>query len=466
MGLKSKINSLKVSVVILSAAAIAAVALGFKIAAIALLVLNIGAVAFLGRGFDTVLKDIFTNLKKNLEEVDKFVFMKINSMNFEKIDVEDEIIKDLYEYFEDFTNRLENARKADMKALGELVLVVNKIEQGIFHCRVHSDAKNFMIQKLIKETNKMTDMLEKEVNSITHILKEYEKGNYTVSIEIEPIIKAEMREVMEGINKLGEALNLSTCKDYKNGINLRNSSKNLLESIENINRAVTVENQIIGIVYKKSKTIKKFTEDNVKNTKEMAQISKNLSKMVEKGNLLINKTYKSLDEINKKVTNILEAITVIDQIAFQTNILSLNAAVEAATAGEAGKGFAVVAQEVRNLANKSAEAAKKIKEVVVSADVTTKNSKKIADEMKKGYEVIFKQIKQTLNVIEKVNKASSIQLKEIGAINSNVAQLELSSNTTVDYLNLLQQEANKLDELSSFLLDEVSKKEFKENCDV
>ncbi|RBQ25708.1 methyl-accepting chemotaxis protein, partial [Arcobacter sp. CECT 9188] len=77
----------------------------------------------------------------------------------------------------------------------------------------------------------------------------------------------------------------------------------------------------------------------------------------------------AMDEINTQVNLVNEAISIIDQIAFQTNILSLNAAVEAATAGEAGKGFAVVAQEVRNLAARSAEAAKEIKDIVEKATI-------------------------------------------------------------------------------------------------
>ena len=83
-----------------------------------------------------------------------------------------------------------------------------------------------------------------------------------------------------------------------------------------------------------------------------------------------------MDEINKEVSSINEAIEVIDQIAFQTNILSLNAAVEAATAGEAGKGFAVVAAEVRNLANRSAEAAREIKHIVELASKKAKEGKR------------------------------------------------------------------------------------------
>ncbi|MFV7791462.1 methyl-accepting chemotaxis protein, partial [Aliarcobacter lanthieri] len=94
-----------------------------------------------------------------------------------------------------------------------------------------------------------------------------------------------------------------------------------------------------------------------------------------------------------------EAIGVNDNIAFQTNILSINAAVEAATAGEAGKGFAVVAQEVRNLASRSAEAAKEIKDIVELATRKANDGKNIANSMIEGYKDLNYSISQTMNLI-------------------------------------------------------------------
>ncbi|RXJ60954.1 methyl-accepting chemotaxis protein, partial [Halarcobacter anaerophilus] len=142
-----------------------------------------------------------------------------------------------------------------------------------------------------------------------------------------------------------------------------------------------------------------------------------LTQSAKEGEKLAQETTVSMDEINEQVNSINEAITVIDQIAFQTNILSLNAAVEAATAGEAGKGFAVVAQEVRNLAARSAEAAKEIKELVETATTKANSGKSIADKMIKGYNGLNDNISKTIEIISDVEMASKEQQTGIEQIN-------------------------------------------------
>ncbi len=126
---------------------------------------------------------------------------------------------------------------------------------------------------------------------------------------------------------------------------------------------------------------------------------------------------------------IYESIDAIDQIAFQTNILSLNAAVEAATAGEAGKGFAVVAGEVRNLATRSAEAAKVIKSLVEAASSTANEGKIIADNMIKGYDSLNASIDNTITLINDVAFSSTEQEKGIVQINDAVNSLDKATQT-------------------------------------
>ena len=113
----------------------------------------------------------------------------------------------------------------------------------------------------------------------------------------------------------------------------------------------------------------------------MAKISDETMQSAQDGMKLTNKTSIAMQEIENASTTINEAVTVIENIAFQTNILSLNAAVEAATAGEAGRGFAVVAAEVRNLASRSAEAARTIKSLVDEAQIKTTEGKKASEDM-------------------------------------------------------------------------------------
>nr|WP_267898123.1 methyl-accepting chemotaxis protein [Halarcobacter anaerophilus] len=179
----------------------------------------------------------------------------------------------------------------------------------------------------------------------------------------------------------------------------------------------------------------------------MLKISSDTQSSANKGKELASKTAKSMDEINDTVMNINEAITVIDQIAFQTNILSLNAAVEAATAGEAGKGFAVVAQEVRNLAARSAEAAKEIKDLVENATVKANEGKQIGSSMIEGFNELDAKITQTSNLIDDVTNAASEQNTGMTQISDAVNQLDrfTQENAAVaDKTNTIAQETNQV----------------------
>ncbi|WP_419771460.1 MAG: methyl-accepting chemotaxis protein [Candidatus Marinarcus sp.] len=192
----------------------------------------------------------------------------------------------------------------------------------------------------------------------------------------------------------------------------------------------------------------------------MADLGQTVKKSVFSGQELAKQTATSMDEINAKVAAISEAINIIDQIAFQTNILSLNAAVEAATAGEAGKGFAVVAQEVRNLATRSADAAKEIKNLVEDANQKANEGKNISDSMISGYETLNTHISETIHLIENVSSASKEQMLGIEQINDAVSMLDRVTQENANEANNTTKIANDVELLAHNLVDEANSKKF------
>ncbi|MGJ0341850.1 methyl-accepting chemotaxis protein [Aliarcobacter cryaerophilus] len=362
-------------------------------------------------------------IKDYIENLMDYMFFKTNNIRkaeYIKNDDIGAILKELNQYFDKY----DRMRKDDMHVLGELVIALDKVAQGIYSTQINSSTSNFMVHTLKEVVNKMLVRANTNIEDLVEIIGLYSEHDYRRQVNINPILKGKMKLAMEQINQLGSELNNNAKHNLENGTLLEKNSLTMNRSVENLANKANAQAASLEETAAALEEITGITKNNTQNAHKMSNLSKDVKDSVILGENLANKTASSMDEINAKVEAINEAIEVIDQIAFQTNILSLNAAVEAATAGEAGKGFAVVAQEVRNLANRSAEAAKEIKDLVENATSKTNDGKKISDEMKAGYSNLNKLISETIDIIQDVSIASSEQLKGIEQINDAVSILD------------------------------------------
>ena len=285
--------------------------------------------------------------------------------------------------------------------------------------------------------------------------------DYTKELTLNKITEnSELSILVDAINKLKNAITQMLLENKINGVSLQDSSQLLLNNVDKLNKS---SNEAAKSLDNTREVLVKITENVSKTSEqtiEMSQLSNAVIISAKDGQNLAIQTNNAMDEINKKVSLINEAITIIDQIAFQTNILSLNAAVEAATAGEAGRGFAVVAQEVRNLANKSTEAAKDIKNLVESANIKTNEGKNIANNMIEGYETLNNNIDKTINIINDVSKTSKKQQSGIIKINEivNTLKEQIQANTEVSlHANNV---AIKTSDIANTIVDNANEKEF------
>ena len=174
----------------------------------AILIVNIifgGTIAYLQWASYNRIKEGVEKFKIYLKNLIDFTFMrknKLEHLNYDKSNEIGEVLKELDKFADEF----EKARNEDMKVLGEMVLILNKLEQGIFSCKIKSTSSNFMIKELIKVTNNMIDKLSKNMNDLKNTLSSYTNNDFTPVINIDKILKDEMKEVLQSVNILGEAL--------------------------------------------------------------------------------------------------------------------------------------------------------------------------------------------------------------------------------------------------------------------
>lgn len=165
-------------------------------------------------------------------------------------------------------------------------------------------------------------------------------------------------------------------------------------------------------------------QQNAQNTINAKEMSLNASKLANNSGEIVNELINTMGSIKDSSKKIVDIISVIDSIAFQTNILSLNAAVEAARAGEQGRGFAVVASEVRSLAQKSATAAKEIKDLINDSVSKVDNGTQMVDKAGKAMQEVVNSAGKVTTIIAEITTASNEQSRGIAEVNTAIMQMD------------------------------------------
>ncbi len=404
------------------------------------------------------------SVQQGIDSINKVTAnMAINNDTSMRIDINtDDEIGQIAKNFNSYLDQINNDMQQDQKVVEEIAIIVEKVKNGFYNYSVQQNGKSVMINNLKNNFNEMLEATDLNLSEIRDAVVSYANYDFTAEVNLQNVsgsigsltnsskaLGINVSELVAIINKAGDELNRKTAELAASSEELSAASVEQASSLEETAASIEEITSNINATAEKAHIMSEIT-DETKGT-------------VNQGVKLASDSSESMQDIVNATTEIAEAITAIDQIAFQTNILSLNAAVEAATAGEAGKGFAVVAGEVRNLAARSAETAAQIKTIVNQAQSKAQEGQQVTDDMLNGYTLLNDKMEETFNIVQDVEKASKEQLQGINQINDAVAQLDQMTQQNAATANLISEFSQEISDMASNLNDVASKVKYNQS---
>ena len=309
-----------------------------------------------------------------------------------------------------------------MDALGKIENLVADAVSGRLNNRIDTANYDGFIERLCGGINQLMDTVVVPVNEANRVMQALSSGDLTQTV----------KGGFEGdFDKLGTAINGSVETLQGMVTQIREAADTINTAASeishgNIDLSQRTEEQASSLQQTASsmEELTSTVKQNAGNARQANQLASSARDQAEKGGNVVTKAVEAMFEISNSSKKIADIIGVIDEIAFQTNLLALNAAVEAARAGEQGRGFAVVATEVRNLAQRSAGAAKEIKSLIKDSVEKVEGGTQLVDESGKTLAQIVKSVQQVSDIVAEIASASQEQSAGIEEVNKAITQMD------------------------------------------
>lgn len=333
--------------------------------------------------------------------------------------------------------------------ISELNQLTDHAKQGALNYRGNAQKFDGAFKNIIDNINELINVIVAPLQESTQVMEQMSHGNLTQKVvgqykgEFE-LLKNSLNKSINNTNVLLTEVKEITSK-VNDGFYLIDSSSQALS------QGVTEQASAIEEITSSMNEIGGQARQNAENAKSAQELTIQTQKSADSGGLQMNQMVDSMDTISKSQESISKIIKVIDEIAFQTNLLALNAAVEAARAGKYGKGFAVVAEEVRNLAKRSATAAKETTQLIEDSNKKVVDGNHIAKETADSFREIIDGISKVKDLINDISMASDDQARAVAQIIQAISQVDqvtqknaASSEETASTSKELSSSANEL----------------------
>ena len=313
-------------------------------------------------------------------------------------------------------------RTQELTVEKEVMEIVQAGVTGDFSKRLTLAGKEGFLRQLAEEINRLMESISQGLEDVIRIMDALAEGDLTQKIMHE--YQGMFATMKDDANiTVGQLANIVRQIKDATGL-ITTASKEIADGNTDLSHRTEQQAANLEKTAASMEELTSTVKQNADNARQANQLAASASNVAVKGGEIVGDVVQTMSAINESSKKVVDIISVIDGIAFQTNILALNAAVEAARAGEQGRGFAVVATEVRTLAQRSAAAAKEIKELIGNSVMKVEDGTQLVDQAGRTMEEIVQSVKRVTDIMGEISAASHEQSIGIEQVNQAITQMD------------------------------------------